>query len=86
MITKNNQLESYLKTDRNTRYKEILRALTKPMTARQLAYKMNFYDLNAVKPRLTEMHSKGWIKAVGKHFDQITERTVTVWERVNAAM
>ena len=86
MITKNNQLESYLKIDRNTRYKEILRALTKPMTARQLAYKMNFYDLNAVKPRLTEMRDMGWVKPVGKHFDQITERNVTVWERVNAVV
>ena len=37
-----------------------------PMTAAELAEKLGFSDLNAVKPRLHELKSMGIVRVVGK--------------------
>ena len=79
------QMESYQKTkpDISTRRKEILKALDIfDMTAREIAYKLNYKDLNAVKPRLTEMVHAGMVEVVGKRFDEMTQRKVSVYRRL----
>ena len=81
-ITKETRLESYLKTECSNREKLILSALTKPMTARQVAQSLGFYDLNAVKPRLTELVAKGRIEVAGKAYDEVTNRSVAVYRKV----
>lgn len=79
------QIESYQKTkpDSPTRRKEILKALDIfDMTAREIAYKLNYADLNAVKPRLTELVQAGLVDVVGKRFDEMTQRKVLVYRAV----
>lgn len=82
-ITHETRLESYILTDKPKRRAEILSALTYPMTARQLAYKLGYRDLNAVKPRLTELVGANKVKVVGKVKDNLTGRTVAVYERID---
>ena len=66
-----------------TRQKSILEALEeKPMTARELAHKLGFTDLNAVKPRITELLQKDKIRVCGVQKDPVTQVTVRVYERV----
>ncbi len=52
------------------------------MTARQIAYGMGFKDLNAVKPRLSELKAAGRIEAVGKAYDNATKRKVAVYKAI----
>jgi predicted ArsR family transcriptional regulator len=52
------------------------------MTARQIANEMGFSDLNAVKPRLTELQSMGRIEAIDKGYDELTGRNVAIWRAV----
>ena len=81
-IPKECQLESWKKFDNAKRCRAILDAMDKPMTAREIAYKLKFYDLNAVKPRLTEMKKRGTVEVIGKAYDTLTERHVSVYRRV----
>lgn len=83
MLTHETRLESFILTDKPKRRAEILSALTKPMTARQLAYKLGYSDLNAVKPRLTELMRDNKVQVIDKVKDSLTGRTVAVYERVN---
>jgi predicted ArsR family transcriptional regulator len=83
MLTHETRLESFILTDKPKRRAEILSALTQPMTARQLAYKLGYRDLNAVKPRLTELVGANKVKVVGKVKDDLTGRTVAVYERID---
>ena len=80
-ISKECQLESWKKFDNAKRCRMILDAMDKPMTAREIAYKLKFYDLNAVKPRLTEMKARGTVEVIGKAYDALTERNVSVYRR-----
>ena len=82
MLTHETRLESFILTDKPKRRAEILSALTYPMTARQLAYKLGYSDLNAVKPRLTELMRDNKVKAVDKFKDGLTGRSVEVFERI----
>lgn len=82
-ISKECQLESWGKFDTSKRCKMILDAMDKPMTAREIAYKLKFSDLNAVKPRLTEMKERGTVEVIGKAYDQLTGVHVSVYRRVN---
>lgn len=83
MITEETRLESYLKTPTSERQRMILECLgNREMTARMIATELGFSDMNAVKPRLTELKSKGHIEAVGKAYDALTQRTVAVFRRV----
>lgn len=82
-ITKQTRQEAYVVRPA-TRAVEILKVLgDREMTAREIAYELGFSDLNAVKPRLTELKEIGVIEAVGKKLDHITNRNVAVWRKVN---
>ena len=83
MITLECRQESHKKTDKQTRYNEILNVLhiaCNPLTARQIAYRLDYKDLNAVKPRLTELVSMKKVKVAGKEFDKLTQRNVSTYE------
>lgn len=81
-ITKETRLESYLKTPTSKRCRIILETLgDKEMTARQIAAALGFADLNAVKPRLTELKEMGVIIASGKAYDTTTKRNVATFKR-----
>lgn len=41
---------------------------------------MGYMDLNAVKPRITELKAAGRIEAVGKAYDDISKRRVAVYK------
>ncbi len=80
--TKETRHESYINTNTTPRQKEILQALgISRMTARQIAYKLEYDDLNAVKPRLSELLKMGVIEDTGKAYDTTTHRNVTVYRR-----
>lgn len=79
------QMESYIltKADRHKRKSMIMKTLGRSeMTAREIAYMLGFSDLNAVKPRLTELVREGMVEAAGKRIDVITGRKVSVYRRV----
>ena len=80
-IARECQLESWKKFDNAKRCRMILDAMDKPMTAREIAYKLKFSDLNAVKPRLTEMKDRGTVEVIGKSYDYMTNRRVSVYRR-----
>lgn len=84
MITHETRRESHLKVDKAKRQGMILDAYRRcgAMTAREVGYKLGFQDLNAVKPRITELCEMGKLKATGKKYDPITDRNVTVYEIV----
>lgn len=83
MITEETRLESYLKTPTSKRQNMILECMgTREMTARMIATELGFSDMNAVKPRLTELKDKGIIEATGKAYDSLTKRSVAVFRRV----
>lgn len=44
---------------------------------------MGYKDLNAVKPRLTELKAEGKVKVIGKTYDNVSKRNVALWRRVN---
>lgn len=50
-----------------------------PSTSREIAYGLGFSDLNAVKPRLTELKARRRVGVVGSKVDMVTERRVSVW-------
>lgn len=55
------------------------------MTAREIAYALGYKDLNAVKPRLTEMRDVGIVEPAGCGKDPITKIIVTILRLTNAA-
>lgn len=62
---------------------EILNCLgDRELTAREIAQELGYNDLNAVKPRLTELRGKGKVQAIGKRKDPITGVSVAVYRRV----
>ena len=83
MITAETRRESYKKTDKVTRQFAILEALgSEEMTAREIAQKLHYTDLNAVKPRITELMQLGRLEATGKKLDPLTERKVAIYRRI----
>lgn len=82
MITEETRLKSYIATPTAQRKQMILTAMgDKQMTARMIAYALGFRDLNAVKPRLTELKNEGRVIVVGKAYDKLTKRNVAVFKR-----
>ena len=77
-ITKETRFESYITTPTDRRKKLILYV----MTARKIAYKLGFSDLNAVKPRLTELVKAGKVEVIDKAYDNATKRRVAVYRRI----
>lgn len=79
-ITKQTRREAYISRP-VTRAADILEFMSdKEYTARQIAYGMGFTDLNAVKPRLTELKAAGLVEVTGKAYDETTKRRVAVWK------
>ena len=84
-ITQETRRESNVKTDRETRYQKIL-AILKPgveMTAREVKDALGFDDMDAVRPRLTELCQKGILETVPdkKKYEPSTNRWVAVHRR-----
>ena len=70
-------------TPKSERKRLILETLgEREMTAREIAQKLNFSDLNAVKPRITELCNAGMLEACGKSWDARTARRVSVYRRI----
>lgn len=85
-ITQETRRESHARVNKTARYALILGVLRgKQMTAREIAYKLGFSDLNAVKPRLTELHQRGRVQVTGKRVDGVTKKKVAVYEVVDSA-
>lgn len=81
-ITKETRREAY-ETRPVTRQEAILLALgDKELTARQIADALGFTDLNAVRPRLTELMDAGKVETCGKRRDSVTGKNVAVFYRV----
>ena len=80
-IPKECQLESFKKLDNAKRCRMILSQLDKPRTAREIAYRLGFSDLNAVKPRLSEMKARGTVEVIKKVDDNLTKRKVGLYRR-----
>ena len=82
MSTRETRLASLLKTDKQTRQRQILDAWPDgPATAREIGKKLGYADLNAVKPRITELVRKGRLVEAGQKYDQVTDRNVTCWRK-----
>lgn len=81
-ITKETRLEGYIQRPA-TRAQDIMRFMGHDaMTARQIACGMGYTDLNAVKPRLSEMKEAGTVKVIGKAYDNVTKRKMAVYRVV----
>lgn len=62
------------------RKKEIIKFVAgRDMTSRQIAYGMGYTDLNAVKPRISEMRKTGEAVPIDKVIDEESGRKVTLW-------
>lgn len=85
MITEECRRESHEKVDKQKRYNMILNCLSdKEMTSREIAYALGFKDLNAVKPRLTELEKTFHkVEVIGKKKDFITGVNVSIYRRVS---
>ena len=82
VITADCRVESLYRLNKKTRQLDILGVLTEPMTAREIAGRLGFTDLNTVKPRLTELRDAGIVEVVGKKKDPITGRKASVYRRL----
>lgn len=81
-ITKETRLEAYIQRP-TPRAKQIMEVLgDREMTSREIAQEMGFTDMNAVKPRMTELQSLGRVKAISKKKDPVTNVRVAVWKKV----
>lgn len=79
-ITKQTRRAAY-RTRPVTRAREIVKFMgDRELTAREIAYGMGYDDLNAVKPRLSEMKEQGLVEAISKKKCKTTGKTVAVWK------
>ena len=78
-----NRNESYHKVDKETRRQQVKRTLSKlgRATNRQIAEHMN-QPINRITGRMNELRNSGQVEIDGKVFDQVTNRTVTVFKIV----
>jgi hypothetical protein len=88
-ITKATRIVSYKKTEKQPVYQIIVEILTgKSLTALEIAvtmYKLGYIPYPAraiVQPRVTELVEAGVIEAIGKKYDEETERNVAVYKVV----
>lgn len=74
-----NSLASWRSLDRTGRAQAILavyRGSMVPLTDRECAERLGFTDLNAVRPRITELIHAGEMAEIGNVKDHITGKTV----------
>lgn len=88
-ITEQARRESHEKVDKRKRQQMILNAWTGSMTAREILERLivmeklpHTADMNAVRPRITELAHMGVLKECGRKYDEFTERLVTCWRKV----
>jgi predicted ArsR family transcriptional regulator len=82
-VTKETRRLSYLALEPKNRKEMILQALAKhgPMTAREIKDVLGFDDMDAVRPRLTDLMKKDrLIKAERMKTDDLTGKPVAVFE------
>lgn len=85
--TEETRLESYKKVDKQSLQRLILRVLeTGSYTAREIAsvlytkHKILSPERQAVQPRCNELFEQGKVKKIGKRYDTLTHRNVTIYE------
>ena len=82
-VTHDTRNASYRKLNPATRRAVILRTLGNgEMTSREIATVLGYTDMNAVRPRITELMDMGKITACGAVTDPVTRRTVAVYRRI----
>lgn len=88
-----NRKQAREKVDKALRRRQILDVfrengptLTAREITRQMAQKGQIpeFDMNYVKPRLTEMTQDGVLKVVGKTTDELSGRSVSIYEETHA--
>lgn len=80
-ITEHCRRESHNQTDKKTRCEAILDAWSGEMTAREVRDKLYKHaDMNAVRPRITELCQAGLLVECAKKYDKVTGRYVTCWK------
>ena len=80
-VTRETRRESYIAKP-SQRKTAILAALgDDKLTAREIAQRMNYSDMNMVRPRLTELLDEGIIETLGSVKDDVTGRSVAVFAR-----
>ncbi|WP_270739797.1 hypothetical protein [Massilioclostridium coli] len=85
-ITKQTRNASYRKLNPLARQAKILEVLgNKEMTSREIATLLGYTDMNAVRPRITELVAMGKIATCGAVTDPVTGRTVAVYRRIRNA-
>ena len=82
VITAECRREAHKKVDKGKRYREILSVLDKPMSAREIAYKLGYRERNATAPRLTELVKAGKVEVAGKAKDGLTRTSVSLYRKV----
>ncbi len=77
-----NSLAAYSSTDFSHRERAILRCLGEssvPLTAREIAGRLGFADLNAVRPRCTELCERHVLTTAGDVRCPVTGKTVSTF-------
>lgn len=82
VITAECRRAAHKKVDKGKRYREILSVLDKPMSAREIAYKLGYRERNATAPRLTELVKAGKVEVAGKAKDGLTRTSVSLYRKV----
>lgn len=86
-ITNETRRASYRQLKPQMRWGKILMTLKgNQMTAREIATKLGFTDMNYVRPRISELQKYGVIQACGATVDPITHKTVAIFEIVEGAI
>ena len=82
-ITENTRYEAYTMRPGKTRKRDILAILgDREMSARMIAWRLGYTDMNAVRPRLTEMTKEGFVEVCGTDIDNVTGRRVAKYRRL----
>lgn len=66
--------------NRSNIIKQTLANFNNGLTARELATILHFVERNSTAPRLTNLVKKGEVIQVGKKYDKLTKRLVTVYK------
>ena len=90
-ITQETRRESYEKTAKSNMQGHVLRVLQScelPLTAREVAVQLYtehiipYPERSVIQPRITELVEAGKVRAVGKVYDQVTDRNVAAYQLV----
>lgn len=83
-ITVETRKEAFHMRPAKTRKNDILNVLgDREMSARQIAWRLGYEDMNAVRPRITEMVEEGILEAAGTIRDTVTGRRVATFRKID---